>query len=160
MSGLCSSRVLTLGMRRRSLSSFRKRCWLLRAKSTAGEAMVSPFVLDNLNLGGIAGLRAWTPRKRISIARCAVSPQRALRITEDFSGIGYAGAAAPVRSRQKQHCRDQVWGRTAGCRRRTQEVDAWDVMSGTHIPPDDVQGFEGFAASGPDTQGQRQGGNE
>ena len=26
MSGLCSSRVLTLGMRRRSLSSFRKRC--------------------------------------------------------------------------------------------------------------------------------------
>src|SRR5437660_8370016 len=55
MSGLCSSRVLTLGMRRRSLSSFRKRCWLLRAKSTAGEAMVSPFVLDNLNLGGHRG---------------------------------------------------------------------------------------------------------
>src|SRR3954447_17689702 len=44
MSGLCSSSVLTLGMRSRSLSSFRKRCWLLRAKSTAEEAIDESFL--------------------------------------------------------------------------------------------------------------------
>src|ERR1700747_3758166 len=38
-SDLCSSSVLTLGMRRRSLSSPKKRCWFWRAKSTAGEAI-------------------------------------------------------------------------------------------------------------------------
>src|SRR6266576_4992354 len=140
MSGLCSSRVLTLGMRRRSLSSFRKRCWLLRAKSTAGEAMVSPFVLDNLNLGGHRGTARLDSEETNQYSAMRGLTTEGTRITEDLSGIGYAGAAAPVRSRQKQHCRDQVWGRTAGCRRRTHEVDAWDVMSRTHIPPDDVQG--------------------
>src|ERR1700736_423690 len=38
-SDLCSSSVLTLGIRRRSFSSLRNRCWLLRANSTAEEAM-------------------------------------------------------------------------------------------------------------------------
>src|SRR4030088_2383816 len=38
-SDLCSSSVLTLGMRRRSFSSLRNRCWLLRANSTEEEAM-------------------------------------------------------------------------------------------------------------------------
>src|SRR6266576_7019023 len=139
MSGLCSSRVLTLGMRRRSLSSFRKRCWLLRAKSTAGEAMVSPFVLDNLNLGGHRGTARLDSEETNQYSAMRGLTTEGTRITEDFSGIRHAGASAPVRGSQQEHSRDQVWDRGARRRRRNHEVDAWGGMSGTHIARDDVQ---------------------
>jgi len=64
---LCSSSVLTLGMRRRFFSSSRKRGWFLRAKSTAGEAIL-------LSLSGALRARSEVIAENVSVYTRQAAP--------------------------------------------------------------------------------------